>query len=201
MIPLHKIQIYKCKESYLLFTRCVFTLSRIVEFFISKFKIHKEKKKCYLTSGLLWFYLYVTLFKMDFSFLFLEGYFKFGYDSYMIREHISCEHPKFISRYLNTYNLNLEEWYHGIMVSIKPGKTCHIKPLFCDIFWNTSSHFIFARYHYNSLAHLPHHAICLKMESFAHLQMMTVFEDKLQIFSFLARWCVVANVPQNNGTW
>jgi hypothetical protein len=39
------------------------------------------------------------------------------------------------------------------------------------------------------------------MESFAHLRMMTGFEDKLQNFPFLASWCGVANVPQNNGTW
>jgi hypothetical protein len=41
-----------------------------------------------------------------------------------------------------------------------------------------------------------------KTESFALLLVMTGFEDKVQSFPFLVRWCVLINMPQNfNGTW
>jgi hypothetical protein len=65
-----------------------------------------------------------------------------------------------------------------------------------------TARYVFAMYHYNFVTHLPEHITSLKTESFAPFLVMTGFEDKVQSFPFLARWCVLANVPHNcNGTW
>jgi hypothetical protein len=93
--------------------------------------------------------------------------------------------------------------HHGLTI-YPPEKICY--PLFYVIRSNTPFDFVFVRYYYNFviIIYLPEYTTCQKTENFAlwlRWPMLWLFWRKMHNFSFLIKWCVLANISQTcNGT-
>jgi hypothetical protein len=86
-------------------------------------------------------------------------------------------------------------------ISIKREKMLHDTVIFWSLCQNTLPDCVFARYHYNFVTHLPEHTALPKTESLTLLFKMTVLEENMPNFLFLAMRCVLAKTQSGSVFW